>query len=37
VVVGMFLSLTMLACFGFTMVRLLLSGRDTNKSGAGRI
>ncbi len=37
VVVGMFLSLTMLACFGFTMVRLLLRGRGTNKSGAGRI
>jgi hypothetical protein len=36
-VVGMFLSLTMLACFGFTMVQPLLRSRDTNKSGAGRI
>ena len=36
-VVGMFLSLTLLACFGFTMVQPLLRSRDTNKSGAGRI
>ena len=36
VVVGMFLTLAAFAGFSFTLV-LLLSGRDTNKSGAGRI